>query len=85
MTKPFHPGGAARAGLMSALMAKHGYTASARALEAPRGLVQTFSTRCDWDQITDGLPDAAGDLLSNARGAAKEARAHVRTLTGRAA
>ena len=26
MTKPFHPGGAARAGLMSALMAKHGYT-----------------------------------------------------------
>jgi hypothetical protein len=35
MTKPFHPGGAARVGLMSALMAKHGYTASKRALEAP--------------------------------------------------
>ena len=31
MTKPFHPGGAARAGLTSALMAKHGFTASARA------------------------------------------------------
>ena len=29
MTKPFHPGGAARAGLMSALLAKHGFTASA--------------------------------------------------------
>jgi 2-methylcitrate dehydratase PrpD len=55
MTKPFHPGGAARAGLMSALMAKHGYTASARALEAPRGLAQTFSTRCDWNEITDEL------------------------------
>ena len=55
MTKPFHPGGAARAGLMSALMAKHGYTASARALEAPRGLAQTFSTKCDWNEITDGL------------------------------
>ena len=38
MTKPFHVGGAARAGLMSALMARHGFTASVRALEAPRGL-----------------------------------------------
>jgi 2-methylcitrate dehydratase PrpD len=55
MTKPFHPGGAARAGLMSALMAKHGYTSSARALEAPRGLAQTFSTKCAWAEITDGL------------------------------
>ena len=55
MTKPFHPGGAARAGLISALMAKHGYTASARALEAPRGLAQTFSAKCDWSEITEGL------------------------------
>jgi 2-methylcitrate dehydratase PrpD len=30
MTKPFHPGGAARAGLVAALMAKHGFTASPR-------------------------------------------------------
>ena len=50
-----HVGGAARAGLMSALMAKHGYTASARALEAPRGLAQTYSTKCDWSEITDLL------------------------------
>ncbi len=55
MTKPFHPGGAARAGLVSALMAKHGYTASPRALEAPRGLVQTYSAKCAWQEITDGL------------------------------
>lgn len=55
MTKPFHPGGAARAGLTAALMAKHGYTSSPRAIEAPRGLVQTFSTKCDWNQITDAL------------------------------
>jgi len=55
MTKPFHPGGAARAGLMSALMAKHGYTASERAIEAPRGLAQTYSTKCDWQEITDAL------------------------------
>ena len=55
MTKPFHVGAAARAGLMSALLARHGYTASARALEAPRGLLQTFSTKCDWAEITDAL------------------------------
>jgi 2-methylcitrate dehydratase PrpD len=55
MTKPFHPGGAARAGLMSALMAQHGYTASPRALEAPRGMMQTISTKNDWREITEEL------------------------------
>lgn len=55
MTKPFHPGGAARVGLMSALMAKHGFTASKRALEAPRGLLQVFSDKTDWREITEGL------------------------------
>jgi 2-methylcitrate dehydratase PrpD len=55
MTKPFHPGAAARAGLFAALMAKHGYTASPRAIEAPRGLAQTFSAKCDWREITDEL------------------------------
>ena len=55
MTKPFHPGGAARAGLMSALLAKNGFTASARAIEAPRGFAQTVSTKNDWKEITDEL------------------------------
>ncbi len=55
MTKPFHPGGAARVGLMSALMAKHGFTASKRALEAPRGLLQVFSDKTDWLEVTEGL------------------------------
>lgn len=55
MTKPFHPGGAARAGLMSALMAKHGYTSSAKALEAPRGFMQVISSKADWNEITDEL------------------------------
>src|SRR5258705_13777980 len=40
MTKPFHPGGAARAGLTSALPAKNGFTPSSPALEAPRGYAQ---------------------------------------------
>ena len=55
MTKPFHPGGAARAGLTSALLAKHGYTASAKALEAPRGYIQVVSSKKDWNEITGDL------------------------------
>jgi 2-methylcitrate dehydratase PrpD len=55
MTKPFHPGGAARAGLMSALLAKNGFTASPRALEAPRGFAQVVSPKFDWNEITGEL------------------------------
>ena len=55
MTKPFHPGGAARAGLMAALLASRGYTASPKALEAPRGFAQTVSTKNDWTQVTGEL------------------------------
>lgn len=55
MTKPFHPGGAARAGLMSALLASQGFTASPKALEAPRGMIQTVSTKYAWNEITDEL------------------------------
>ena len=55
MTKPFHPGGAARAGLTSALLAKHGFTASPRALEAPRGFAQVVSTKYAWNELTDDL------------------------------
>jgi 2-methylcitrate dehydratase PrpD len=55
MTKPFHPGGAAKAGLMSALLAREGFTASKRAIEAPRGFAQVASTKFDWNEITDEL------------------------------
>ena len=55
MTKPFHPGGAARVGLTAALMAKHGFTSSPRAIEAARGMAQTYSTHCAWNEITDAL------------------------------
>jgi 2-methylcitrate dehydratase PrpD len=55
MTKPFHPGAAARAGLMSALLAAKGFTSSARALEAPRGWAQVVSTKTAWNEATDEL------------------------------
>ena len=55
MTKPFHPGASARAGLMSALLARHGFTASPRSIEAPRGFVQVVSDKRTWSEITDEL------------------------------
>ena len=55
MTKSLHPGAAARVGLMSALMAQNGFTASARALEAPRGFAQVVSSKHDWNELTDSL------------------------------
>ncbi|MEO5784088.1 MAG: MmgE/PrpD family protein, partial [Casimicrobiaceae bacterium] len=89
MTKPFHPGGAARAGLMAALMASHGFTASPRAIEAGRGMAQTTSTRCAWNEITDALgerfeisfntykPFACGIVIHpSIDGCAQLARAH---------
>ena len=58
MSKALHPGAAARVGLMSALMARAGFTASPRALEAPRGLVQVVSTQFDWNEATRGLGES---------------------------
>jgi 2-methylcitrate dehydratase PrpD len=55
MTKSLHAGAAARVGLMSALLARHRFTASERALEAKRGLLQTFSTKSDWREIIVAL------------------------------
>jgi 2-methylcitrate dehydratase PrpD len=55
MTKPFHPGAAARAGLTAALLAKHGFTSSARALEAPRGYAQVVSNKFAWNEASDEL------------------------------
>lgn len=55
MTKPLHPGAAAKAGQMAALLAKEGFTASLRALEAPRGFAQVVSTKFDWSEIISEL------------------------------
>lgn len=64
MTKPFHPGGAARAGLLSTLLASRGFTASPRALEAPRGFVPVLSDKRAWDEVTDALGERF-EILSN--------------------
>jgi 2-methylcitrate dehydratase PrpD len=40
---------------MSALLASQGFTASSKALEAPRGMIQTISTKYTWNEVTDEL------------------------------
>jgi 2-methylcitrate dehydratase PrpD len=55
MTKPLHPGAAARAGLTAALLASQGFTASPRAIEAARGFAQVVSDKTDWNEITSEL------------------------------
>jgi 2-methylcitrate dehydratase PrpD len=42
MTKPFHAGHAARSGVLAALLAREGWTASEQALEGPQGYLQVF-------------------------------------------
>jgi 2-methylcitrate dehydratase PrpD len=40
---------------MSALLTQQGFTASPKALEAPRCMVQTVSIKHDWHEITHEL------------------------------
>jgi 2-methylcitrate dehydratase PrpD len=42
MTKPFHAGHAARSGVLAALLAREGWTASEQALEGPQGWVSVL-------------------------------------------
>jgi 2-methylcitrate dehydratase PrpD len=42
MTKPFHAGHAARSGVLSALMAREGWTASEHAIEGPQGFLSVL-------------------------------------------
>lgn len=55
MCKSFHPGQAARNGLLAAVLAKEGFTSSERGIEAPRGFAHVASTRFDPSVITDAL------------------------------
>ena len=42
MTKPFHAGHAARTGVLSALLARDGFTASEQAIEGPQGFLKVL-------------------------------------------
>ena len=66
MTKPFHAGHAARSGMLSALLARDGFTASEQAIEGPQGYFavlgagkreerQLESLGAPWKILTSGV------------------------------
>ena len=55
MTKPLHPGIAARNGLLSALLAKKNVTSAEQGIEGRRGFAAILSTKFDPEAITEGL------------------------------
>ena len=55
MCKPFHPGNAAKNGLLAALLAAKNFTSSNRSIEAPRGFAHVLSTEFKPAAITEGL------------------------------
>jgi len=55
MCKSFHPGQAARNGMMAAFLAARDFTSSDQGIEAPRGFAHVMSTRFDPACITDEL------------------------------
>jgi 2-methylcitrate dehydratase PrpD len=57
MTKSFHAGHAAEAGLLSALLAEGGYVAAPDSLEGRRGMFSVMSTRSTPGDLTSGLGD----------------------------
>jgi 2-methylcitrate dehydratase PrpD len=55
MCKPFHPGNAARNGLLAALLAEKNFTSSSEGIEAKRGFAHVLSTSFKPEEITRGL------------------------------
>lgn len=55
MCKPFHPGNAARNGLMSALLAQQNFTSSNQGIEAKRGFAHVLATAFKPQEITERL------------------------------
>ncbi|HEX4329519.1 MAG TPA: MmgE/PrpD family protein [Burkholderiales bacterium] len=55
MSKSWNMAGAARNGLLSALLASKGYTSTEQALEGERGFMRVLAQRRDLDEVTRGL------------------------------
>lgn len=55
MCKPFHPGNAARNGLLAALLAQKDFTSSNQGIEAKRGFANVLSTKFEPKEITENL------------------------------
>ncbi len=55
MTKPMHPGRAAQAGVVSALLAKRGFTSAPAIIEGRRGVAEVMSSDRDLSRLTEGV------------------------------
>ncbi|HEX5107036.1 MAG TPA: MmgE/PrpD family protein [Vicinamibacterales bacterium] len=55
MSKHLHPGKAALNGVLSADLAKAGFTSASRILEGERGFFRAMSASCDPSRVTEGL------------------------------
>jgi 2-methylcitrate dehydratase PrpD len=55
MTKPLHPGMAARDGVFAAVLAGAGFTADTAQLESPLGYFANFTDECDLSQVQPSL------------------------------
>jgi 2-methylcitrate dehydratase PrpD len=55
MSKHLHPGKAAMNGVLSADLARAGFTGASRILEGERGFFRAMSTAADESRVTDGL------------------------------
>lgn len=64
MCKPFHPGNAARNGLLAALLAQKNFTSSVQGIEAKRGFANVLSTVFKPGEITGRLGETWEILLN---------------------
>jgi len=55
MCKPFHPGNAARNGLMAALLASKNFTSAEQGIEGRRGFANVLATARNYGEITEKL------------------------------
>src|SRR3954452_4309358 len=71
MTKPFHAGKAAHAGIMAARLAEAGFTASTDALEHPQGFLHAISPTGTEDRTSEAKPGEIWAILTQGLGIKK--------------
>ena len=71
MTKPFHAGKAAHAGIMAARLAEAGFTANTDALEHPQGFLHAISPSGTEDRVSDSKAGQEWAILTQGLGIKK--------------
>src|SRR5262245_5667165 len=65
MSKQLHPAHAAAAGILSAELAKRGFTAAKKIFEGPKGFLAAMSKDAAPEMLTDGLGGGSYRILTN--------------------